>query len=128
MWTLLRSLLVKWTLLRVLLQTLASLGLLVPLAFILKMVGLPILAVLGVLALPVLLVLAFLGLPFFLVFLIGGALLGVVMSVLSFGLMALKVVLPILLVVWLLRWLFFRNGGSGETPPATTEGTEPGTA
>ena len=55
MWTLIKSLLLKWALLKWLLKSLGSLGILVPIAFVLKMVGLPVLMVLAVLALPILL-------------------------------------------------------------------------
>ena len=48
MWTLIQTLL-KGALLKWLLKTLGSLGILVPVAFILKMVGLPVLMVLTIL-------------------------------------------------------------------------------
>ena len=53
MWTLIKGLLLKWAMLKWLLKSLGSLGILVPIAFILKMVGLPVLMVLAVLALPI---------------------------------------------------------------------------
>src|SRR4029079_18002965 len=101
MWTLIKGLLLKWAMLKWLLKSLGSLGILVPIAFVLKMVGLPVLMVLAVLALPILIMLALFGMPFILVFMLGGALLAILSAVLSFGLMALKIVLPIVLVVWL---------------------------
>lgn len=123
MWTLIKGLLLKWAMFKWLLQSLGSLGILVPIAFILKMVGLPALIVLAILALPILLMLALFGMPFILVFLFGGALLAILSAVLSFGLMALKIVLPIVLVVWLVRWLMGWNGkGDGSKPD---EGTVP---
>jgi hypothetical protein len=118
MWTLIQTLL-KGALLKWLLKTLGSLGILVPVAFILKMVGLPVLMVLGVLALPILIMLALFGMPFILVFLLGGALLAILSGVLTFGLMALKIILPIVLIVWLVRWLMGWNGTKPDagTPP-----------
>ena len=123
MWTLIKGLLLKWAMLRWLLKSLGSLGILVPIAFVLKMVGLPVLIVLAVLALPILFMLALFGMPFILVFLFGGALLAILSAVLSFGLMALKIVLPIVLVVWLVRWLMGWNGSKpdeGTPPPPAT--------
>ena len=120
MWTLIKGLLLKWAMLKWLLKSLGSLGILVPIAFVLKMVGLPVLIVLAVLALPVLLMLALFGMPFILVFLFGGALLAILSAVLSFGLMALKIVVPIVLVVWLAKWMMGRNGSKpdeGTVPP-----------
>ena len=124
MWTLIKALLVKWAMLKWLLKTLGSLGILVPIAFVLKLVGLPILIVLAVLALPILLMLALFGMPFILVFLFGGALLAILSAVLSFGLMALKIIVPIILIVWILKWIWGWNGkkpdeGTGTTPPAS---------
>ena len=117
MWAFIKALLAKWVLLRVLLKTLGSLGLLVPLAFLLKMIGLPVLIVLAILALPVFIVLAVIGLPFILVFVVGGGILALIFSILALGLTVLKIVLPIILVVWLLRWLF--------AGPSRKEGTDP---
>jgi hypothetical protein len=119
MWTLIKGLLLNW-----LLKSLGSLGFWVPIAFILKVVGLPILMVIGVLALPILIMLALFGMPFILVFLIGGALLAVLSAVLTFGLMALKIIVPIVLLVWVLRWVWGWGNSKHDddntaTPPAT---------
>ena len=119
MWTFLKGLLVQWAILKLLLKSLGSLGILVPLAFILKLLGLKLIAVLGVLALPVLLILAIIGLPFILVFLMGGLLLALVAGALSLGIMVLKIVLPIAIVFWLLSWLFGK-GRRGDKPGGTT--------
>jgi len=105
MWTLIKSLLLKWALLRTLLRVLGSLGWLLPLAFVLKAVGIPLLLLLAVLAIPLFVVLAVIGLPFLLVMLVGGALLSLTMWIVSLGLVALKIALPVLLVVWVIRWL-----------------------
>jgi hypothetical protein len=123
MWALIKALLVKWAMLKWILKTIGSLGLWVPIAFLLKMFGLPVLMVLGVLALPILFVLALFGMPFILVFLLGGALLAILSAVLSFGLLALKIVVPIVLIVWILKWIWGSNGSKPDegttTPPAS---------
>ena len=91
-------------------KTLIGLGVLVPVAFILKVVGLPILAVLSVLALPVLFALFLFGLPIFLVLIVGGVLLAGVFFMLTLGMVALKVFLFVILPIWLIwkiaGWLF----------------------
>ena len=124
MWTLIKGLLLKVAMLKWLLKSLGSLGILVPIAFVLKMVGLPVLMVLAVLALPILIMLALFGMPFILVFLLGGALMAILSAVLTFGIMALKIIVPIVLLVWVLRWVMGWNGskpddGSTTPPPAT---------
>src|SRR5688572_28221942 len=125
MWTLITSLL-KGAILKWLLKTLGSLGILVPIAFLLKTFGLPILMVLAVLALPILIMLALFGMPFILVFLLGGAILAILSAVLSFGLLALKIIVPIVLLVWALKWLMGWNGSKPDdekpstTPPPAT--------
>jgi len=131
MWSILGRLAARLALIRWLFKVLGGLGLLVPLAFLLKVVGLPILAVLGVLAAPVLLVLFLFGLPIFLVLLVGGALMGVVFSVLTAGLAVLKIAIIVVLPVWLVfkltRWLWRRGGRDGgrngevhDAPPPAT--------
>jgi len=121
MWVLLKSLLAKWAILKLLLRALGSLGWLIPLALMLKAIGLPILILLAVLALPVLLVLAVLGLPFLLVVVVGGFLLTVTMWIVGIGLAALKIVIPIVLVYWLVKWAFRRGDGPSETPTTAAE-------
>lgn len=79
--------------------------LLVPLAGVLKFIGLPILLVLGTIGAPLFLVLGAIGLPMLLVVGIGGGLLLLVGGMLAIGILAIKIVLPILLAVWLVRWL-----------------------
>jgi hypothetical protein len=97
---------------------LGSLAVLVPLAFLLKFIGLPLLGILGVVAAPVLLLLFLFGLPVILVLGGGAILMSLVFAALTIGMFALKffifVVLPIYLIVKLLRWLFRRaRGGEG---------------
>ncbi len=67
MWVLLKSLLAKWAILKLVLKAFGSLGWLLPLALLLKAIGLPFLIVLALLALPLILVLAIIGLPLLLV-------------------------------------------------------------
>jgi len=94
---------------------LGSLGVLLPLAFLLKFVGLPLLGILGVVAAPALALLFLFGLPVILVLGGGAILMSLVFAALSVGLFALKVfvfvVLPIYLVVKVVRWLFRRGRG-----------------
>lgn len=116
MWILLKSLLAKWAILKLVLKAFGSLGWLLPLAFILKALGLPFLIMLAVLALPLLLVLAVIGLPLLLVALIGGFLVTVTMWIVSIGVIALKVAIPLVLMYWLLRWLFRRGDGPSASP------------
>lgn len=126
MWGFLGALAARLAMIRWLIKILGGLGILVPIAFLLKFVGLPILAVLGVLAAPVLIVLFLFGLPIFLVLLVGGALMGIVFSVLSVGLAALKIVLvigiPVLLAFRLTQWLWRDRGKNGPAPDAGASG------
>ena len=125
MWTLLKSLFAQWAVLRLVLKGIGSLGWLLPLAFLLKTFGLPLLVVLAVLALPLLIVLAVIGLPLILIVVVGGALLTFTLWIVSMGLLALKVAIPILLVAWLvrslIRWASRSNDGAtglSSTPDA----------
>lgn len=116
MWALLKTLLAQWAVLKLLLKSVGSLAWLLPLAFLLKAVGLPLLILLAVLAIPLVLVLVILGLPILLVVLAGGALLTMTMWIVSMGLVALKVAVPLLLLYWLLRWLWRGNQPAPDTP------------
>lgn len=106
MWTILKSLLIQGVLARTALRSLGWLAWLLPLGFLLKWVGLPLLAVLSVLALPVLVLLVAIGLPLFVVFLFGSVLMALVGTLLTVGIALAKVLIPMLLVVWLVRWLW----------------------
>lgn len=117
MWSLITSLLTKWALFKVLLKGLGSLGWLIPVAFILKFVGLPVLAVLAILAVPVFIILAIVGLPIMFAVVAGILLLVGFFALLSIGIAVLKIAIPLLLVYWLLRW-WFRNGKSDHVDPA----------
>jgi hypothetical protein len=116
MWVLIQSLLTKYALFKLLLKSLGSLAWLLPIAFILKVVGLPILAVLAILALPVFIILAIVGLPIMFVFIAGILLLVGFFALLSFGIMVLKIAIPVLLVYWLYRW-WSRSGKKNSIDP-----------
>jgi hypothetical protein len=110
MWSLISSLFAKYALLKLILKTLGSLGWLVPLAFVLKVI------VLAILSAPVFIVLAIIGLPIMFVLVIGGLLLAGLFAMLSIGFAVLKIAIPIILVYWLLRW-WFNNGKSNSADP-----------
>ena len=105
MWTMLKTLLVQGILAKTVLRSFGWLGWLLPVGFLLKFVGLPLLAVLGVLALPVLILLFVIGLPVIVVLVFGGALMALVGVLLTMGVALAKVIIPIALVVMLVRWL-----------------------
>lgn len=87
------------------------LGLLVPVGIVLAIVGVPALVLLGILAIPVVAVLAVVGLPVLLTLVAAGVIFAVIVGVLGMlvGLtvaaikVALFVILPVALVVWLVR-------------------------
>lgn len=89
--------------------------LLVPLAAVLKFIGLPLLFVLGILGAPVFLILGAIGLPVMLVIGIGGALIVAMGVFLTLGLLAIKILLPVVLIVWFVRWML-RRPSSGVAP------------
>lgn len=114
MWLLMKGFALRFVLGRTIGGLLATLLLvLVPVAGVLKLVGLPLLIVLGVIGAPVVLLLGAIGLPLLLVLGIGGVLLFCLGVLLALGALAIKIVLPIVLVVWLVRWILGRNGKSG---------------
>ena len=119
MWSLIKWLAMRLAVVRWIFKVLGLVAFL-PIAFLLKAVGLPLLIVLAVLALPVLFLLFLFGLPIFLVLLVGGLAMGALFIALSIGMMALKfaifVVLPIWLVYKLVSWLFRGRGGGVARP------------
>jgi hypothetical protein len=121
----LASLAVRLAAIRWAIKSLIGLGVLVPIAFVLKFVGLPILAVLGVLAFPVMLVLFVLGLPIFLVLIVAGLLLGGLFFAMTIGLLAIKFLIFVVLPIWLL-WLaisfVWRLARPNRAPPAEATG------
>lgn len=105
MWTVLKALALRLAVGRTLGGMLVTLFLfLVPLAGVLKVIGLPILIVLGVVGAPVFLLLAAIGLPVLVVVGFGSVMLLLVGGLLALGILAIKIALPIILVVWLVRW------------------------
>lgn len=106
--------------LKVMVRSAGWLVFLLPVAFLLKTIGAPLLAILGVIGLPLLVVLALLGLPFIVVFGIGAALLAVIGTVVTIGLALLKIVLPIVLVFWavsaVFRWMSRKDRPSPDEP------------
>ena len=113
---------IRWLVLRIVaarwLFKLSGLALLLPLAMLLKTIGLPLLGVLGILAFPILILLFVFGLPIFLVVVVGGLLIGMLGVALTMGLVAIKIGLFIVLPVWLVWKLFCnlrRRGGGGGT-------------
>ena len=114
MWALIQSLVTKWALFKVLLKTLGSLAWLIPVAFVLKFVGLPVLAVLAILALPVFIILALVGLPIMFAFVAGVLLLVGFFALLSFGIAILKIAIPIAIIYFLFKW--WTNGKKGSDP------------
>jgi hypothetical protein len=103
MWSALRWLVLRIAAIRWLFK-LGGLAFLLPLALLLKTIGLPILMVLAVLAIPVLLILFLFGLPIFLVMIVGSMLMGLIGMVLSIGLAAVKIGLFVVLPIWLM-WM-----------------------
>jgi hypothetical protein len=105
MWTVLKALALRMAVGRTLGGMLATLFLfLVPVAGVLKVIGLPVLIVLGVVGAPIFLLLAAIGLPVLVVVGFGGVLLALVGGLLALGILAIKIALPIILIVWLVKW------------------------
>jgi hypothetical protein len=130
-WLVLRLVAARW------LFKLSGLALLIPIAMLLKTIGLPLLGVLSILAFPILILLFLFGLPIFLVLVVGGLFMGMLGMVLTLGLAAIKIGLFIVLPAWLVWTLFskvFRrgggkNGGSGKgdssSGPSTSAPADP---
>lgn len=130
MWSFLKWLVTRLGIVRWLFKIL-GLGVFLPLAFVLKAIGLPVLIVLAVLALPILFLLFLFGLPIFLVFAFGALVLGILFATLAFGLLALKFAVFVVLPIWLLwkaaSWLFSGRRGvvRPESPrPDTSSGAD----
>jgi len=127
-WLLLRIAAIRWVF------KLGWLGVLIPIAFVLKAIGLPLLLILLVLALPVLLMFFVFGLPVFLVVMAGGAFMGLVSFVLTLSFAVIKIAIFIVLPIWLVfaiapriaRW--FRGGNGGDSKPNASPPNPPPTA
>jgi len=128
MWALLKWLAMKLAIVRWIFKILGLFAFL-PIAFLLKAIGIPLLIVLAVLALPVFFLLFLFGLPIFLVLLAGGLAMGVLFAALAFGLFALKIAIFVVLPIWLMwrlaSWAF-RGGARRDVPRQDPlEGTDP---
>ena len=130
-WLVLRIAAIRW------LFKLGGLAFLLPLALLLKTIGLPILMVLAVLALPVLFLLLLFGLPIFLVMIVGSMLMGLIGMVLTIGVAALKFGLLVVLPIWLVwtlasKMMGKKKGGGGDSsasdsaPPSSSSGPTTG--
>ena len=113
MLAMLKALVAQGLLFKAALRTFGWLAWLLPVGFILKFIGWPILMVLAVLAAPVLILLFIIGLPIFLVLIVGGLLMSLVGVLLTVGIAVAKIAIPILLIYWVVKWLFW------PTAPAT---------
>lgn len=130
MWAMISSVLLRIAALRWLFK-LGGLGLLVPIAFLLKMIGLPVLLVLAVIAIPMLMLLFVFGLPIFLVLIVGGMAVGLLGVVLTIGVVALKAAIFIVLPVWAiwkLASMLFRRGGDDPGAPRPNASPRPAPA
>ena len=121
MWTLLKAVVLRWLLARTIFKGLGLFALLVPLLALLKGIGLPLLIGIAILAFPLLLLLAAVGLPFLLALMVMGGLLMLAGVVVSVGIVAIKIIVPIVLIVWFVRWIFSddRKGPGPATGPET---------
>ena len=120
MWAFIKVLMVKWVMFRYLFGTLGGLLALAPIAWLLKVIGIPLLIVLLIIGLPLIILLAAIGLPIAAVLAIGAMILALLGMMLSVGVVVVKiaifVVLPILLVWTIFRWVMQSGkprGGEG---------------
>jgi len=108
---------------------LGGLALLLPLAGLLKIIGIPLLLILLVLGLPILILLFLFGLPIFAVLLFGGLLIGFLGMVLTIGVAAIKFAIFVVLPIWLMwkvaSWVFCKVFRRGDDGASTTEPVEP---
>ncbi|MCC7003181.1 MAG: hypothetical protein IT357_13570 [Gemmatimonadaceae bacterium] len=123
MWNILKTLIVQGILAKTVFRSVSWLAWLLPVGFLLKTVGIPLLTVLLILAAPVLILLLLIGLPIFVVLLVGGALMALVGTVLSVGIALAKIIIPIALVVMLLRWLLRDTTAVAPAPTAASDGS-----
>lgn len=128
MWSVISRLVVKLAALRWLFK-LGGLSLLLPIAFLLKVVGIPLLIVLAIVGLPIIMLLFLFGLPIFAVLLVGGLLMGLLGFVLTIGVAAVKIAIFVVLPIWLMwklfHWLFHRGDGKGDAGGDATPTTPP---
>lgn len=112
---------------------LGGLALLLPIAAILKLVGVPLLIVVAIIGLPLMVLLFLFGLPVFAVLGVGGIVMGLFAFLLMIGVVALKiftfVVLPVWLFFWVAKkiwgWTFGRSNGDADTPDTSPPASDP---
>lgn len=109
MWSILKTLLVQGVLAKTFLRSFGWLAWLIPAGFLLKIVGIPLLIVMAILGAPVIILLLVIGLPIFVVLLFAALILGILGSVLTVGIAVAKIVIPIVLMVWFVRWFLERR-------------------
>ena len=119
------KLFLDFVVLRVVLRSVGWLLALIPVAFLFKFVGLPLLAILGIIGLPLLVILLFLGLPIIVVLVLGSMLMAVLGAVVAVGVPLLKIILPIVAIVWLMGWFWRRGRGDAGDGPLTGEVKDP---
>jgi hypothetical protein len=127
MWSAIQWLVVRIAAIRWFLK-LGWLGMLIPIALLLKTIGLPLLAILAVVGLPILALLFLFGLPIFLVLMVGGMILGFLGMVLSIGVVVIKFALFVVLPIWLIWklcktvfcWARKRGGDNGSSDTTTS--------
>jgi len=97
---------------------------LAPLAGVLKLIGIPVMIVLLVVGAPVILLLAVVGLPLMLVAVAGVVVMGVLGLVLAISVALLKVLIPLAIVFFVMRFLWRLTLGRRDPdtppPPAST--------
>jgi hypothetical protein len=116
MWAMLKTLLAHGLLAKSLVRSVGWLAWLLPIGFLLKVIGWPIILVLGVLAAPVLILLFIIGLPIFAVILVGSLLMSLVGVLLTVGITLLKFAIPVLLIYWVVRWLWWKPAPISAAP------------
>jgi hypothetical protein len=130
MWSIIKTILMKFGVLRGIFAVLGSLAAVLPIALaLLKLVGWPLVLVMLVLGLPLLLVLALLGFPFIAVLAIGGVVLATVFATITFGIIAIKIFLFVVLPVWIAwrvaKWAFGWGRGGRKSPEAPSSAAWP---
>lgn len=127
MWTAIARLVAQLAAIRWLFK-LGGLALLLPIAAILKVIGVPLMIVLSIVALPVMILLFLFGLPIFLVLAVGGIIMALFSFVLMIGVAALKIFIFVVLPIWALAWIVrnvwgwtFGRGSDESPPPATSD-------
>jgi len=98
------SLLKNFIFLRIAGKIIASLAVLIPIALILALFGIPTLAILGIIGTPLMIFLMILGLPIIFVLLFTGVAVFGVAFLLPFAVLVLKVCLWVILPLILIRW------------------------